>query len=306
MPLDTSDFGSSHAALALGSDFASLRRDAVVLNPDGNLGAALREAREHLGLAVMDIASVTRVRAAHLGAIEAFDLDRLPARPFTVGYVRAYASALGLDGDAVAARFRDEAPRLDSALRAPCGIHPAPRRLGWWGVTGLLIVSAVLAWNLFRHAQASASATATRSGQPASLRDARPRPHRHYRVNRGRRCRRSPVRGGRSDLWRRRPKVGARFGNSAAGQEADVIDRSRAGRRGLFRPGVGDRRGVEGSAHGRLDRRCRQSRLHGGLRPGHRARHALRSPDASGAPSRLRQSAPMLGRAWASGGLALS
>ncbi len=156
MPLDTSDFGSSHAALALGSDFASLRRANVILNPNGNLGAALREAREHLGLAVMDIASVTRVRAAHLGAIEAFDLDRLPARPFTVGYVRAYASALGLDGDAVAARFRDEAPRLDGALRAPCGIHRAPRRLGWLGVAGLLIVSAVLAWNLFRHAQTNA------------------------------------------------------------------------------------------------------------------------------------------------------
>src|SRR5665213_271572 len=156
MPLDTSDFGSRHAALAIGFDFASARRDAVILNPNGNLGAALREAREHLGLAVLDIASVTRVRAAHLGAIEAFDLDRLPARPFTVGYVRAYASALGLDGDAVAERFRAEAPRLDGALRAPCGIHRAPRRLGWLGVTGLLIVAAVLAWNLFRHAQNTA------------------------------------------------------------------------------------------------------------------------------------------------------
>ena len=77
--------------------------------------------RESLDLAIEDIAQATRVRAAHVAALEAFDLDKLPARPFAIGYVRAYALALGLDADAVVARFRAEAPDLDTGLRAPRG-----------------------------------------------------------------------------------------------------------------------------------------------------------------------------------------
>ncbi|HMP62440.1 MAG TPA: helix-turn-helix domain-containing protein, partial [Phenylobacterium sp.] len=62
-----------------------------------NIGAALKAAREFRGLSLQDVADSTCIRRAYLAAIEEMRLDDLPSRPFTVGYIRAYAKALGLD-----------------------------------------------------------------------------------------------------------------------------------------------------------------------------------------------------------------
>jgi transcriptional regulator with XRE-family HTH domain len=137
---------------------APLRPAKLVLARDGTVGEALRLARESLGLAVEDIALVTRVRAQHLAALEAFELERLPARPFAVGYLRAYAQALGLDPEAVVARFRAEAPREDTALRAPGGApFEGSRHLRGLAVAAGVVIAGVLAWNLLLHAKAKAS-----------------------------------------------------------------------------------------------------------------------------------------------------
>ncbi|MGI8839625.1 MAG: helix-turn-helix domain-containing protein [Caulobacteraceae bacterium] len=131
---------------------APLRPAAVVLAPDGDLGSALRAARESLGLAIEDIAQATRVRAAHIADLERFDLDALPSRPFVVGFVRAYARSLGLEPEAVVARFRAEAPRVDDALRAPGGLHlQRRRRFGWIAAFAFLVLGAVTSWNIARH-----------------------------------------------------------------------------------------------------------------------------------------------------------
>ena len=154
MPLNAQP-AAVRASGPAGDDLAHLRPSVVVLNPVGSLGHALREAREGLGLAVEDIAQATRVRAAHLSAIEAFELDRLPAWPFALGYVRAYARALGLDTEMVMARFRAEAPRPDETLRAPGGLFNDRRRFGLLSGAALLIGVAVLGWNVTRHAKAN-------------------------------------------------------------------------------------------------------------------------------------------------------
>ena len=130
---------------------APLRPTRVVLDTEGHVGAALRRAREGLGLDVDDIAQATRVRPVHLTALEAFDLDDLPARPFAIGYVRAYALALGLDPDSVVGRFRLEAPTADAALRAPGGVVAGPKQWGWMVPPAALIAIALVGWNLMRH-----------------------------------------------------------------------------------------------------------------------------------------------------------
>jgi cytoskeleton protein RodZ len=113
----------------------------------------------------------THVRAPSIAAIETMSLDALPSRPFAVGYVKAYARALGLDQDAVVARFRREAPGEEHALRAPLGVRlrrsTGVRRLA----LALLIVSAALAgWNLMvrlRAAPPRPPASAPRLAQKA-------------------------------------------------------------------------------------------------------------------------------------------
>src|ERR1700736_4766509 len=109
MPLDT----GAIADMPRGADFDLVKRPRLTLDTTVGIGAALRGAREALGLTLDEISETTRVRVRHLEAVETGRLDQLPSRPFTIGYVRAYAKALGLDADATAARFRTEHPSPD-------------------------------------------------------------------------------------------------------------------------------------------------------------------------------------------------
>jgi len=161
MPLDAGDIAEGQIGHRTDDQLAVLRPVKVVLGVEGHVGAALRTARETLGLAEDDIAQVTRVRAAHIAAIEAFNFDALPARPFVVGYVRAYAKALGLESEAVVSRFKAEAPKADGVLRAPGGVsYDAFASIRWLLIVAAAVTAAVILWNLSRRAEFSAAAPA--------------------------------------------------------------------------------------------------------------------------------------------------
>jgi len=72
------------------------------------VGARLAEARKAQSLELEDIAARTRVPVRHLEAIEANDLGALPAIPYSVGFVRAYAQIVGLDAAGLSREFREE------------------------------------------------------------------------------------------------------------------------------------------------------------------------------------------------------
>jgi hypothetical protein len=93
----------------------------------------------------------------HVAALESMDLDALPARPFVIGYVRAYARALGLETEAVDERFRAESPRADDELRAPGGLRGQlhGRGLGWMAIGAFVLIAAVVGWNMTRHIAAN-------------------------------------------------------------------------------------------------------------------------------------------------------
>jgi cytoskeleton protein RodZ len=155
MPLDAGAFVDGKGVRARADGLAPLRPVVVRLTAEGDVGAALRTARESLGLAVEDIAQATRVRPAHVASLEALDLDALPARPFVIGYVRAYARALGLETEAVVGRFRQEAPDVDTRLRAPSGPSAHGRRFGALALVVIALFAAVVTWNIMRHAAVS-------------------------------------------------------------------------------------------------------------------------------------------------------
>jgi len=178
MPLDAGEVPGREAAAGAsdriaGLALAGLRPVKVVLATDMHVGLALRAARESLGLGPDDIAQVTRVRSAYITAIEAFDFGALPARPFIIGYVRAYAQALGVNAEAVVARFHAEAPPVDGKLRAPGGVrHDALGGVRWLLISGAAVAGAVMVWNVSRRvelrvaAPARASARLTAGPQP--------------------------------------------------------------------------------------------------------------------------------------------
>jgi cytoskeletal protein RodZ len=118
-----------------------------------SLGEALRAAREAKNLTLQEVADLTRVRRAYLESIEAGDLEALPSRPFTIGYIRAYATALGLSPDLAVERFKTDEPVLEEELRAPVGV-PEDRdtRVTAFLIGALVIVAAIVLWNVAQRA----------------------------------------------------------------------------------------------------------------------------------------------------------
>ncbi|SFR97916.1 helix-turn-helix domain-containing protein [Sphingomonas jatrophae] len=83
----------------------------TVRSGDGRVGAQLAAAREERGLSLDEIAERTRIPMRSLELIEAGAKDGLPALTYSAGFVRSYAAALGLDGQAMAQQFRAEMGR---------------------------------------------------------------------------------------------------------------------------------------------------------------------------------------------------
>ena len=106
-----------------------------------NLGGALRAIREFRRIDLTELEKATRIRQHYLLAIEDMRLDLLPSRPFTIGFVRAYAAALGVDPEQAVLRFRRDAPDKDEPLRAPLGVtRERDPRLAVVGVCCAIVV----------------------------------------------------------------------------------------------------------------------------------------------------------------------
>ncbi|HYE44409.1 MAG TPA: RodZ domain-containing protein [Caulobacter sp.] len=154
---------------------AAVGGDAPTLHDGPDLGAALKAVRLFHGVTLQDLADATRIRQTYLAALEDMRLEELPSRPFAVGYVKAYARHLGLDADAAVERFRQEHPDHEEGLRAPVGIRKQrDSRLGLILTFGVLVIVAIVLWNLAQRAisaQASPAKPTIAAPPPAPATD---------------------------------------------------------------------------------------------------------------------------------------
>ena len=136
-----------------------------------SLGAAFRIRREARGQDLEHLSLATRIRPHYLAAIEEMRLDELPSRPFAIGYVRAYASALGLDPEEAAQRYKLEAPDRDPVRAAPVGVdRERDPNFTMVIVLVVLVIAAIVAWNIAQHVMnRTASAHATPPAAQARL-----------------------------------------------------------------------------------------------------------------------------------------
>ena len=121
-----------------------------------DIGAQLRQAREARGLTIDALSRSTRVQPRILSAIEQNDSISLPPRPYGRGFVRSYASEVGLDPELTVRDFFSQfAPLQDvapadlawTARRTPKPRErsfddPAPR--GWLWTSALVLAYAVV------------------------------------------------------------------------------------------------------------------------------------------------------------------
>lgn len=71
------------------------------------LGPWLRQAREAKRLSLEDVERETRIRSQFLAALEEEDFSRLPGDVYTRGFLRNYASFLGLDPNEALQRYKE-------------------------------------------------------------------------------------------------------------------------------------------------------------------------------------------------------
>lgn len=124
------------------------------------LGARLQARREALGLSVADMSKTTNIRADYITAIEGFDQAAMPAIGYTLGYVRSYAKALGMDGGCAVKDYKAATELTRLPLRdAPHLILRRHFRLPRGFVSALSVASAALMIGLWYGTQSEAVAT---------------------------------------------------------------------------------------------------------------------------------------------------
>jgi len=145
---------------------AEMEEDRMLGEP---IGDRLRIAREAKGLSLDEVARQTRIPIRHLEHIEREEWDSLPAVTYSVGFVRSYANAVGLDGPALGAELREQLGATRAVGPATAYYEPAdPARVPprWIAIAAallaILIVAAYLVWR--HHAVGDADAL----GPPAA------------------------------------------------------------------------------------------------------------------------------------------
>lgn len=119
-----------------------------------SIGSRLKHAREARGQSLEEVATQTRIPIRHLHAIEEGNWEALPATTYSVGFVRAYANAVGLNGNELGAELRQELGIARPSYDAPAALYepadPArvpPRSLAIIALLiGIALVIGYLVW----------------------------------------------------------------------------------------------------------------------------------------------------------------
>lgn len=91
------------------------------------LGEQLRTARESQGISLSQAAAETRILQRYIVALEDADYQNLPGDVYTRGFIRNYASFLGLSADELIEIYRYERGRTDPIRVVPATSNPRIR-----------------------------------------------------------------------------------------------------------------------------------------------------------------------------------
>ena len=82
------------------------RDESVVGDSFRQIGADVNSARLAKGIQISELSQLLRISKHQLKSIEAGDFDSLPGPTYVAGYLRSFAQEVGLDGAALAQRYR--------------------------------------------------------------------------------------------------------------------------------------------------------------------------------------------------------
>src|SRR5215471_21151675 len=96
-----------------------------------SLGSYLHQERERQQVSLQEVAAATKIQLKFLEALEHDAFDQLPAAPFVVGFLRAYAQHCAMDPEVVLTAYRSlqHAPEPPDIMRRPVTAPtPSPQR----------------------------------------------------------------------------------------------------------------------------------------------------------------------------------
>lgn len=111
-------------------------------------GKWLVRERELRGLGSDEVARATRLTKSLVDSIESGEEARMPPRAYVVGYLRAYAGAVGLDADEVVLRYEEAAGPSAGVRRGAA--RPSPPRATFALLAALAAAAAAAAWAMLR------------------------------------------------------------------------------------------------------------------------------------------------------------
>jgi cytoskeleton protein RodZ len=158
-----------------------------------SIGEELRSAREAQGRTIQEASAATRIRPSYLEALEAERFGELGGNVYAKGFIRSYASYLGIDPEPLVEAYRSqqqpEAPvfqRAPRALTGGLGVERRRRGRSSWLLVGIVCVSIVLVasvWSLLKPPRtnqtplsATPPATAPSTTAPAPTTTTTPKP----------------------------------------------------------------------------------------------------------------------------------
>jgi cytoskeletal protein RodZ len=113
-----------------------------------------KDVRENKGLSVGEAAAALKIREGYLEAIESEDYSRLPEPVYAIGFIRCYATFLGVDGDEAVGQYRQEmgtvgmssdSTKVMEAIGRHCSIERCAERTEGGGLSRFLRSGAVYA-----------------------------------------------------------------------------------------------------------------------------------------------------------------
>ena len=120
------------------------------------IGQLLRETREGFGSDLNRVATALRIRAAYLEAIEEGRYDQLPGAVYALGFVRAYATHLGLDGEEAVRRFKLEAEGFEGQRDLTFPVPLAERSVPGGTMLLVAVILAICGYGLWYYLSSSA------------------------------------------------------------------------------------------------------------------------------------------------------
>jgi cytoskeletal protein RodZ len=114
--------------------------------PRETVGSLLRTTRAGLGVDLPHVAEALRIRLTFLQAIEEGRNQDLPGPTYAVGFVRAYAEYLGLDGEEIIRRYKAETSIVPRKADLE---FPTPVNEGGIPTGAMLLVAALLGAGIY-------------------------------------------------------------------------------------------------------------------------------------------------------------